>query len=320
MTESPQKLLVTGGAGFIGSHLSNALLAEGHQVVILDDLSSGFSGNVPPSAQFVQASVTDAAAVAAAATDCDAIFHLAALVSVPECISDWTGGHRVNIGGTINVMQASRMQGNIPVIYASSAAVYGDQTKDLCHEDDRPAPLSPYGADKLACEHHASAFWHVHGLPSMGLRFFNVYGPGQSITSPYAGVIARFCENARSGQPHAIFGDGLQTRDFVHVSDVVAILIRSLDLLFLQPQALVSNVCSNSATSLLDLTAELGRIIPGSDRDIRFLPARKGDIRLSRGDDARMKRLFGHNRTLPLSQGLATLFATLPHQGARNPA
>lgn len=299
------RILITGGAGFIGSHLARRLADGGAEVIVLDDLSSGSRDNLLPEATFHHGSICDADLVATAAQGCTGIVHLAATVSVPECVADWTGGHRVNIGGTINVFQAARAQGNIPVVYASSAAIYGDQQGALCSEDLLPAPLSPYGADKLACEHHARAFWTIHGQPSAGLRFFNVFGPGQSIRSPYAGVVARFCANAQTGQPHTVHGDGGQTRDFVHVSDVVEIICRALGHLGTSPGAVVSNVCTNRATSLLDLIRTLDLIVPGSATGLRFLEARAGDIRLSRGDDRHMRALFGDLSSTTLQDGLS---------------
>lgn len=306
MTVQP-RILVTGGAGFIGSHLARRLVSSGVQLVILDDLSSGSRENLHQKAVFHHGSVVDADLVRKAARGCTGIVHLAATVSVPECVADWIGGHRVNIGGTINVFEAAHDEGDIPVVYASSAAVYGDQSGAVCHEGLLPAPLSPYGADKLACEHHARAFWTIHRQPSAGLRFFNVFGPGQSIRSPYAGVVARFCANAESGQAHTIYGDGLQTRDFVHVVDVVEIISRALSRLAVMPDAIVSNVCTNRTTSLLDLIEILDCIFPGSASNARFLNARAGDIRLSRGDDRLMRKLFGSIQAISLRQGLTDI-------------
>ena len=308
----PARILITGGAGFIGGHLARRLIAQGTEVVVLDDLSSGSRDAVQPEALFHHGSVCDPAAVVAAVEGCSGIVHLAAMVSVPECVADWTGGHRVNIGGTITVMQAARAAGNLPVVYASSAAIYGDQQRALCHEALLPAPLSPYGADKLSCEHHARAFWTIHGLPSAGLRFFNVFGPGQSIRSPYAGVVARFCDNARTGTPHTLFGDGRQTRDFVHVTDVVEIIRRALDRLAAEPDALVSNVCTNRAISLLDLVATLDDIVPGSAAGMTFMDARAGDIHDSRGCDRRMRALFGDLPGTTLRDGLAEILSPDP--------
>lgn len=302
-----RNILITGGAGFIGAHLAARLIAGGNRVVILDDLSSGSADALHPDAVFHRGSVCDAALVARAMAGCDGVVHLAATVSVPECVADWMGGHRVNIGGTITVFEAARACGGIPVVYASSAAIYGDQGAALCHEGLVPAPLSPYGADKLSCEHHARAFWTIHRQPSAGLRFFNVYGPGQSIRSPYAGVVARFCANARAGTPHTVYGDGQQTRDFIHVADVVEVICRALALLSDTPSAIVSNVCNNRETSLLDLIDILGRIVPGSDQGTTFLPARAGDIRYSRGDDRWLKQVLGGTKGISMLDGLGEI-------------
>jgi UDP-glucose 4-epimerase len=298
--------LVTGGTGFIGSHLVEALLARGEEVVVLDDLSAGAAGNLPPAARLLQGDILDADLVAQALQGARGVFHLAATVSVERCVQDLLASHRVNLTGALVVLEAARAAGNLPVVLASSAAVYGDQGDRPCAEDSLPVPNSPYGADKLAAEHHARALHAIHGLPSAALRFFNVYGPRQDPRSPYAGVIARFAENIRQGRSHAVFGDGLQTRDFVHVTDVVRALLAARDLLVRAPQAVVTNVCTGRAASLLDLAAALDRL-RGTTTPIEHRPTRAGDIRHSRGAPDRMQALLGLRAETSLDQGLATL-------------
>ena len=298
--------LVTGGAGFIGSHLAEALLARGDRVVVLDDLSTGQVANLPPGAELLRGDLGDPALLARGLRGARGVFHLAAAVSVELTIRDPLAAHRVNLAGTLALLDAARREGNRPVVLASSAAVYGDGGDRACAEDLLPAPISPYGADKLGAEHHARAMHAVHGLPSASLRFFNVYGPRQDSRSPYAGVISRFARNLREGRPHTIHGDGLQTRDFVYVGDVVRALLAAQDLLARAPQALLSNVCTGQATSLLDLAAALDRL-RGVITPIEHRPARPGDIRHSRGSPDRMHDLLGLRAATPLDEGLARL-------------
>jgi UDP-glucose 4-epimerase len=298
--------LVTGGAGFIGGHLVEALLARGDTATVLDDLSSGTPANLPPGVDLIRGDILDADLLARALTGARGAFHLAARVSVQDCVENLLPAHRVNLGGTLTLLDAARLAGRLPVVFASSAAVYGDQGDRPCAEDSLPAPISPYGADKLGAEHHARAFHAIHGLPSAALRFFNVYGPRQDPRSPYAGVISRFAENLRQGRLHTVHGDGLQTRDFVYVGDVVQALLAAQDLLARAPQALVANVCTGRATSLLDLAATLDRLA-GATTPILRQPARLGDIRHSRGAPDRMQKVLGLRAGTSLAQGLARL-------------
>lgn len=310
------RFIVTGGAGFIGSHLVDALIGDGHQVTVIDDLSSGRRQNVNPAARLVQAGIADAVLVADLARGADGIFHLAARVSVQDCIDNWLAGHADNLVGTIHVLDAGRVAG-CPVVYASSAAVYGDFSGRICDEAAQPAPISPYGADKLAAEHQARAFAAIHGVPSLGLRLFNVYGVRQDPASPYAGVISRFVDNARQGRTHMIFGDGRQSRDFIEVTDVVTGLLAAMDHLHKTAGAEVRtgaaradivNLCTGRATTLLDLVAVIdaaaGRAEPGR---VRHAPARVGDIRHSLGATARMHRVLGPVARVPLALGIARL-------------
>ena len=224
--------LVTGGAGFIGSHLGDALLAAGHSVRVLDDLSTGRRGQVDPRCDFVQGDVVDPQVVRAAMAGVAGCFHLAAIASVARGNEDWRGTHLVNQTGTVTVLDAARAAGSVPVVYASSAAVYGNLGDAVAHEDVRPAPLTAYGADKLGSELHAAVALQVHGVPSVGLRFFNVYGPRQDPHSPYSGVISIFAALVAGEGTVTVHGDGEQVRDFVYVGDVVAHLMASMCHLF----------------------------------------------------------------------------------------
>jgi UDP-glucose 4-epimerase len=308
--------LVTGGAGFIGSHLTELLLAQGHAVRVLDDLSTGKRANLAAGADLTVGDVADPATVARAMAGADGCFHLAAIASVQRGNEDWMGTHRVNLGGTIAVLDAARRAGGgataIPVVYASSAAIYGDLGNETATEAARPAPQTAYGADKLGSELHAAIAWHVHGVPTLGLRFFNVYGRRQDPSSPYSGVISIFADRIAARAPVTLHGDGGQTRDFVHVSDVVAHLRAAMALLVETPGAAVLNVCTGRETSiaaLANLLGTLGGIAP----EIRQGPARSGDIRRSVGDPARARARLGVSAETRLDDGLADLLAYASH-------
>lgn len=205
--------LVTGGCGFIGSHLASALVAAGHWVRILDDLSTGKRENAPAAAELIVGDVADPSDVAAAMHGVDGCFHLAAIASVQRCVADWAGSHRVNLEGAIHVFDAARRARpgkTLPVVYASSAAVYGDNPNTPLDEAAELKPLSAYGADKVGCELHARVAAHVYGVPTIGLRFFNVYGPGQDPSSPYSGVILIFAKRIVAGEELTVFVDGEQ--------------------------------------------------------------------------------------------------------------
>jgi UDP-glucose 4-epimerase len=298
--------LVTGGCGFIGSHIADALLAAGHAVRILDDLSTGRRANKPRAAELTVGDVADPDAVAAAMRGVDGCFHLAAIASVERGNQDWLGTHRVNLGGTITVLDAARRArpdgGPVPVIYASSAAVYGDNPALPLNEDAAPRPLSAYGADKLGCELHARVAGLVHAVPTTGLRFFNVYGPRQDPASPYSGVISIFCDRLRAGRGVTVFGDGGQTRDFVFVADVVRALLTAMR--EVSCQARVFNVCTGRATSVADLARTIAEVL-GVAPEIGFGPARPGDVRASLGDPAAARAALGFAAETTLRDGLA---------------
>jgi UDP-glucose 4-epimerase len=297
--------LVTGGCGFSGSHLCEALLAAGDRVRILDDLSTGKLANKPSSAELIEGDIADPTCVARALAETDGCFHLAAIASVEKGNRDWLGTHRSNLTGTITVFDAARRARRgqqIPVIYASSAAVYGDNPQIPLTEDSATRPLSAYGADKLGCEQHARVASHVHGVPTVGLRFFNVFGPRQDPSSPYSGVISIFADRLRAGRPVSIFGDGKQTRDFVYVGDVVAALMAAMRVL--PPGSPVFNVCTGRATSVLDI-AHIIADLCGVTASIDFQPPRAGEARVSLGDPTRAAAALGMRATTELHEGLA---------------
>lgn len=294
--------LVTGGAGFIGSHLCEALLRDGHAVRVLDDLSTGSRGNLPAGVALVEADVADAAAVRDAVADVDGVFHLAAIASVMRGATEWLGTHRANQTGSITVFDAIRQRGRpAPVVYASSAAVYGDAVSVPIDEDAERRPLSAYGADKYGSELHARVAGHGHGIPTTGLRFFNVYGPRQDPHSPYSGVISIFCERLLRGAPIDIFGDGRQTRDFIFVADVVAALVASMR--HARCAAPVFNVCTGAPTSVLELAHTIADLA-GRRADITHRPARAGEIRHSVGVPHRARAALGLGAPVALRDGL----------------
>lgn len=297
------KYLITGASGFIGRNLADFLAAKGHKVTGLDIRPPTFS----PSWIFAEGSILDLSTIEKLAYGCDGIFHLAAVASVPATISDPSGSHAVNVTGTLNVLEAARRNSHIPVVYASSAAVYGDNPDLPLSEKAVCRPLSPYAAHKRSNEIDAAAYGAAFGLPSFGLRFFNIYGPGQDPRSPYSGVISIFCEKIRSRQAITIFGDGRQTRDFVAVADAV----RGLELAMknASADAPAANVCRGKQTTLLELARALSSIL-GAQPEILFEPVRGGDIRYSCGDPALLEKLTGFYPQTGLEDGLKTLLSS----------
>lgn len=303
--------LVTGGCGFIGSHLVDALIRLGHCVRVLDDLSSGDRANLAPSATLIVGDIRDASVVRCAFEGIDGCFHLAAIASVTRYQDQWQYAHEVNLLGTLNVFQeACRASGNesIPVVYASSAAVYGE-ARTLPVTEEMPArPISAYGADKAACELHAGVIARGARARLTGLQFFNVYGPRQNPASMYSGAVSIFCDRMFRGEPVDIFGDGRQTRDFIHVSDVVEYLLRAIK----SPSVdgVVYNVCTGNPITIADL-GKLIAELQGCEFRARFHPPRRGDIRNSAGDPSRAVAQFGYLAEMSLRRGLADLLSML---------
>ncbi|WP_207458377.1 NAD-dependent epimerase/dehydratase family protein [Azospirillum sp. SYSU D00513] len=305
------RYLVTGGCGFIGSHLVERLLSQGHEVRVLDDLSTGRRENLPGGADIIIGDVADAPAVGRAMEGMDGCFHLAAVASVDRSREAWLETHAANLTGTIAVFDAARRAragGPVPVVYASSAAVYGDNPAMPLTEDAATRPLSAYGADKLACELHARVADGVHGVPTAGFRFFNVYGPRQDPKSPYSGVISIFAGRIARGEPITVNGDGEQVRDFVYVKDLVRYLTAAMEAP--RPGAPVYNVCTGRPTTVNQLAETLARLA-GKPLDRSHGPARTGDIRVSIGDPARLVAAFGMSCDTTLEDGLRETLAWL---------
>jgi UDP-glucose 4-epimerase len=282
-------VLITGGCGFIGSHIAEQLVALGAKVTILDDLSHGTTKNIEHirnSVRFIHSSITDTEACLEATQGQHIIFHLAAMISVPESIRHPDLCHKINVQGTFNILEAARINHVKKLLLSSSAAVYGN-TPHLCNERMECKPESPYGfskrIDELLCQEYAC----VYDLKTIILRYFNVYGPRQNPDSPYAGVIAKFTQHMQQNEPITIYGDGLQMRDFVHVDHVVQ---ANLELASSRTcNGDIFNIATGTSITLLDLIEQLKKQYPHYDKAIRFEPARAGDLKISQADCSKYK-------------------------------
>jgi len=298
-------VLVTGGAGFIGSHLVEALVARGDSVRVLDDLSTGVEANlasVEEQVEMVVGDLRDLDQVNAAVEGVELIYHQAAFVSPPLSVEDPQTCYQVNIQGTSNLLEAARRVGVQRVVLASSAAVYGENPSLPLKESLSPQPLSPYAASKQVNEVFAQLYTHSLGLPVVALRYFNVYGPRQSPHSDYAAAIPIFIRRALEGKVAVIYGDGSQSRDFIYIDDVV-----QANLIAAQaPKApgMAFNVCSGREVSLLDLLAALRSLLP-EVLEPKFDDPRAGDIYRSLGDPTLAAELLGFRAETTLEDGLA---------------
>jgi UDP-glucose 4-epimerase len=301
------RYVITGGAGFIGSHLCERLLAGGHAVRVIDDLSTGSRHNLPASIELIVADAADPAIVGKAVEQMDGIFHLAATASIERSHEHWVKGHRVNQTAAVVVLDAARLAGRIPVVLASSAAVYGDSDDLPLRETGLPRPVSAYGADKLGCELHARVAWIVHGVPTAALRLFNVFGPRQDAGSPYSGVIAIFADKMRRGEAPIIYGDGQQTRDFISVGDVTRCLEAAMNSLESKPRSVICNVCTGRAVTIQALAHHIGDLLGRPGFGVKFAPPRTGDLRHSCGDPRRAMHELNVRPEIALHCGLSAL-------------
>jgi UDP-glucose 4-epimerase len=312
--------LVTGGAGFIGSHVVEHLIGQGASVRVLDDFSTGRRdnlGHLPGRFDLVEASITDSNAVRGAVRGADYIIHLAALPSVQRSVEDPLASHHVCATGTVQILNAARLSGVRRVVYAASSSAYGDIEGTIRNEDEPVSPMSPYAAAKLAGEYYCRSFGKVYGLQTVRLRFFNIFGPRQDASSPYSGVIAIFTSAMLEGRRPLIYGDGLQSRDFTYIDNAVQAVMKAVD----SPKAVgnVYNIGNGApSTSVLDLVRELNGLL-GSSIEPEFAPARAGDVRHSQADIGRAQRDLGYLPQVSFVEGLRrTLEAQrrLPRRGA----
>lgn len=302
--------MVTGGAGFIGSHLVDRLLAEGFEVTVLDNFSSGRMRNISRHKDLrkfhlVQGDVRDVGVVKKVAEDVDAVFHEAALVDVALSMRNPLLFNDVNVLGTLNLLDAFLDSNVKRFIFASSAAVYGNSKPAKKSENMRLAPISPYGVSKLAAENYIRVFNEIYGLETVSLRYFNVYGPRQGLASSYSGVITAFIGRLLNRQAPIIYGDGNQTRDFVHVDDVV-----SANMLALESKNAVGemfNVASGTAITVYELARILRRITDAERLEPIFTEQRPGDVRHCSGDISKAGDLLGYYPKIKLEDGLPKL-------------
>ncbi len=298
-------VLVTGGAGFIGSHIVDALLARGARVRVLDNFVSGTPGNLRHchgAIDLHQGDIRDFATCVRASQGVRWVIHQAALGSVPRSMDDPATSLSVNVNGTAHVFAAARDAGAERVVYASSSAVYGDSTRLPKREGEEGAPLSPYALSKRMNEELAELFARCYRMTFVGLRYFNVYGPRQSPDGPYAAVVPRFFEACRAGEAPVIFGDGAQSRDFTFVDDVVAANLGALTAPLTGAHAF--NIGAGGTTTVLELARTICRVM-GQKLEPRHAPARAGDVLHSLADTSRARAALGFCAATPLERGLA---------------
>jgi nucleoside-diphosphate-sugar epimerase len=298
------KFVVTGGAGFIGSHLVEALINKGAKVTVIDNLATGYIGNldqIRDRIEFIEADINDTADVARAMRDADTVFHLAAIPSVPRSIDDPVPSHRANIDGTFSVLLAARDAGVRRVVYSGSSSAYGDSPARLKREELPPAPKSPYALQKLTGELYTLQFDAHFGVQGVVLRYFNIFGPRQDPNSPYAGVIALFIKLMKSGRQPRINGDGTITRDFTYVDNAVALNIKAATV----PEARgkVFNAACGTSFTLNELVGVINKVL-GSSVVPTYGPERAGDIRASQADISRARRILGYHPSISFEDGI----------------
>jgi UDP-glucose 4-epimerase len=298
------RYLVTGGAGFIGSHITSRLVGDGHDVRVLDNLSTGSLGNLAHLAgrfEFIDGDLADCDVVAAAVDGVDIVFHQAALASVPLSIEQPLAVHDACATGTIHLLDACRRASVRRIVYAASSSAYGDRPAMPKHEDHLPNVLSPYAASKLAAELYCEAFAATYNIETVRLRYFNVFGPRQDPNSPYSAVIPLFIAALLEGQAPVIYGDGTQSRDFTYVDNIVEANLLAASVPGISGR--VYNVACGASSSLLHLLEIIGRLLDTSII-LRFAPPRVGDVKYSWADISAAERDLGYSVRVPLEEGL----------------
>jgi len=309
MTSEYSRALVTGGAGFIGSHIVNRLLKEGYEVTVIDNLSTGKSENLSryqsnKEFHFIQGDIRNFNLVKEAVKGVDAVFHEAAVVSVPLSVEDPIGTNDVNVGGTLNILKACLNSKTKRFIYGSSTAIYGDTKKLPIKEESISQPISPYGVSKLAAESYANAFYRVYGLETVCLRYFNVYGPRQAY-NPYSGVITILINRLLSNQSPIIYGDGEQRRDFTNIEDVVEANMLALERKNAAGQ--VFNIATGVATTINQLAKLLQEVMGKTELKVVHADSRPGDIRHNYADISKARKILGYEPKISLKDGLTQL-------------
>lgn len=297
-------VLVTGGAGFIGSHLVEALVTRGERVRVLDNLATGHRENLASIAseiEFVEGDLRDPDTVQAAADGMEVIYHQAALPSVTRSVQNPAASHATNLTGTLNVLLAARDRGVRRVVAASSSSVYGNTPVLPKVETMAPEPISPYAVTKLAGEHYCRVFATIYGLSTVSLRYFNVFGPRQDPASQYAGALARFVSCARRGEPYPVYGDGEQSRDFTYVENVVRANLLAGDSAF--DGGAVLNIAFGARTTLNQIISLLNELT-GQNLPVHYAPPRVGDVRHSHADISRARELLGYEPAVDVREGL----------------
>jgi nucleoside-diphosphate-sugar epimerase len=296
------KYVVTGGAGFIGSHLVEELLRRGHDVRIVDNFSTGVRSNVPSGrVELVEGDVSDPAVAERAVEGRDYVLHQAAIPSVPRSIAEPFATNRANVDGTVALLAAAKTAGVKRLVFAGSSSVYGNAATLPKREDMRPHPLTPYALQKQVSEDYCRMFTALYGLETVTTRYFNVFGPRQQPGSPYSGVISLFIDALSKGQAPTIYGDGKQTRDFTYVADVVDGVLRAAETPGVGGE--VINVAVGGRISLLELVRTLQAIFK-TDVQPNFKPEREGDVRDSQADIVKARKLLGYEPRVPFEEGL----------------
>lgn len=300
------KALVTGGAGFIGSHVTEVLLANKWQVVVVDNLATGLVENLPSGVQFVEGGAGDPLLLDRILPGCEVILHLAAVSSVQDSIDRPLAVHDTNVTATLSLLEAAVRHRVKRFIFSSSAAVYGDTGGMPAREDMKPNPLSHYAVQKLASEHYCGVYGRIYGLETICLRYFNVYGPRQRADSPYSGVIARFIEAARNNRPMVIFGSGEQTRDFVNVADVASANLAAATMNVEPAAGRILNVGSGRSISVNDLAEAVRAQFPAAPSP-EHRESREGETRRSCSDISEAAHILGFKPTVSFGEGLGVL-------------
>jgi len=297
-------IIITGGAGFIGSHLTEIILAQGHHVTVIDNFSTGKWSNLPTHSDRLKVHEVDICnfeGILDSVQGADAIVHLAAVASVQASVDAPRQTHAINLVGTINLLEAARIHDISTFVFASSAAIYGDNQNLPLKEDTPPQPLTPYAFDKLGSEYYIDFYRRQFGLKTTVFRFFNVYGPRQDPSSPYSGVISILIDRALNQKPFTVFGDGLQSRDFIFVQDLAAILCQAA----VQQTGCghIVNLGNGTQTTLLELIG-IVESFSSNSLNTSFDQARPGDIKYSCADNTRLRQLFSYVQTTCIEEGL----------------